>query len=827
MRIFAFLAASASVAALAMPAAAATYVFNSGIFVPGVTAPDPLMSPDVLELNTSSNKTWVSPGFTNQSGTVKWNAGNLYLNNAAIVNNNLWDASDDYGIYHSGGTTSFTNNGTFRKSGGFGNTTIDNNNFINNGIIDAQTGTILFNGNGTTFNSGSSFTGAGVVNIAQNAAFNGAMNSQNLLFSNGTFTGNAAQLNGVAGFTAGTFAGTWEVASGATLSSTGSSNRFLAGSFTNNGTFDWQGGNLYLTSASVVNNGLWEDSGDNGIYHSGGTTSFTNNGTFRKNGGSGNTTIGNNNFINNGIIDAQTGTILFIGNGTTFNSGSVFTGSGVVNIANNATFNGAMNSQNLLFSNGTYTGNAAQLNGVASFTAGTFAGTWEVASGATLSSTGSSNRYLAGSFTNNGTFDWQGGNLYLTSASVVNNGLWEDSGDNGIYHSGGTTSFTNNGTFRKNGGSGNTTIGNNNFINNGIIDAQTGTILFIGNGTTFNGGSVFTGSGVVNIANNATFNDDFNSQNLLFSNGTYTGNAAQLNGVAGFTAGTFAGTWEVASGATLSSTGSSNRFLAGSFTNNGTFDWQGGNLYLTSASVVNNGLWEASDDNGIYHASGTNSFINNGMFLKSGGFGNTTIANNVPFQNHGVMNVLSGTIALPTNFANDGTIAGTGSYYLSGILTNNGTIAPGDIGAAGTLSLLGNYSQSAAGTLASQLASSLAWDLFNISGTASLGGTLAISCILSCNISNGDTFVLLDSDGTLTGTFANVTTSGFLNGFAYDVLYDYQAGRVLLSVLDVGQQPPGPGPGVPEPATWALLIAGFGLVGAAARRRRILGRTAH
>jgi hypothetical protein len=26
---------------------------------------------------------------------------------------------------------------------------------------------------------------------------------------------------------------------------------------------------------------------------------------------------------------------------------------------------------------------------------------------------------------------------------------------------------------------------------------------------------------------------------------------------------------------------------------------------------------------------------------------------------------------------------------------------------------------------------------------------------------------------------------------------------------------------VPEPASWALLIAGFGLVGAAARRRRV------
>jgi hypothetical protein len=37
--------------------------------------------------------------------------------------------------------------------------------------------------------------------------------------------------------------------------------------------------------------------------------------------------------------------------------------------------------------------------------------------------------------------------------------------------------------------------------------------------------------------------------------------------------------------------------------------------------------------------------------------------------------------------------------------------------------------------------------------------------------------------------------------------------------LDGGVLPP-PTPGVPEPTTWAMLIAGFGLVGAVARRRR-------
>ncbi|MFQ3595887.1 MAG: PEPxxWA-CTERM sorting domain-containing protein [Sphingomonadaceae bacterium] len=36
--------------------------------------------------------------------------------------------------------------------------------------------------------------------------------------------------------------------------------------------------------------------------------------------------------------------------------------------------------------------------------------------------------------------------------------------------------------------------------------------------------------------------------------------------------------------------------------------------------------------------------------------------------------------------------------------------------------------------------------------------------------------------------------------------------------------PPPPGGVIPEPATWAMLIAGFGLVGSAARRRRFFTR---
>jgi len=63
----------------------------------------------------------------------------------------------------------------------------------------------------------------------------------------------------------------------------------------------------------------------------------------------------------------------------------------------------------------------------------------------------------------------------------------------------------------------------------------------------------------------------------------------------------------------------------------------------------------------------------------------------------------------------------------------------------------------------------------------------------------------------LDGTFAD-------GAFGF---YNYSQANVLYAGIEEVVLPPTPGPGgIPEPATWAMLILGFGLVGGAMRRRR-------
>ena len=402
---------------------------------------------------------------------------------------------------------------------------------------------------------------------------------------------------------------------------------------------------------------------------------------------------------------------------------------------------------------------------------------------------------------------------------MTNNGLWDMQSDAGLSYAGGSVSnFVNSstGTFRKSGGSGVTAVGNNvHFVNSGTIDAQTGTIDFAGGSATFQGGTQFTGAGVNRVSTNATFVDDISSANLVLAGGVFTGGGAAagavLHGSTQWTGGQILGAWQVASGQTLVAKDGANKdFSAVGFINHGNVVWQSSERvgFASAAVVTNNGLWDVQSDADLSYAGGSAStFVNNGTFRKSGGSGVTEVGNNVGFANNGVLQVVLGTVQFAGNLANPGTVTGGGRVQTN-VLTNSGHVAPGN--GVGALYLTGSFAQTALGSLDIQLGAAGAHDLFVVTGASSLAGTLALSCVGDCRYDVDDELLVLSSGGALSGTFGAVTYSGFRTG-EFAVLYgDHDVRLKVLAAVTP----------VPEPGTWATLLAGLGLLGLLAARRR-------
>ncbi len=114
----------------------------------------------------------------------------------------------------------------------------------------------------------------------------------------------------------------------------------------------------------------------------------------------------------------------------------------------------------------------------------------------------------------------------------------------------------------------------------------------------------------------------------------------------------------------------------------------------------------------------------------------------------------------------------------------------------------------------------------NISGT--FGGTATVASLINFGT----------SDGIFSAASLNILAPGLgFTQFSGDLLFGGTTASPIFSTgvyrlnnpffggpatLTITEASAGIGSGVPEPASWALLLAGFGLVGTAARRRRPL-----
>jgi hypothetical protein len=118
-------------------------------------------------------------------------------------------------------------------------------------------------------------------------------------------------------------------------------------------------------------------------------------------------------------------------------------------------------------------------------------------------------------------------------------------------------------------------------------------------------------------------------------------------------------------------------------------------------------------------------------------------------------------------------------------------------------------------------------DLLSFSATGSLTGALTAGSqafTLSGSFEDSVIFRFVGGPNSFEAGAAYYFADGaFSAPGTYDtVLFGPdQAGRLVVTNMGGNGGGGGGGPVVPEPATWAMMIAGFGLVGGAMRRRRV------
>lgn len=227
-------------------------------------------------------------------------------------------------------------------------------------------------------------------------------------------------------------------------------------------------------------------------------------------------------------------------------------------------------------------------------------------------------------------------------------------------------------------------------VNSGGVVTITGGTLSATNVTVNAGGTLsVTAPGALTVTNltvaggTVTINPATSIPTVVLSSGTLNGSGQMtITNSFTFSGGTLSGasTTVIASGKSMTVSGTGSKNLGRAITNNGTIAFTGtGTMTASGASILNAGTIDFQADASL--AGGT-SITNNGTLKKSGGTGTSNIGPTV--TNSGTIQSDSATLALTLSAANlsGGTLAG-GSYTVThgGVLqlpnavtTNNATI---------------------------------------------------------------------------------------------------------------------------------------------------------
>lgn len=244
------------------------------------------------------------------------------------------------------------------------------------------------------------------------------------------------------------------------------------------------------------------------------------------------------------------------------------------------------------------------------------------------------------------------------------------------------------------------------------------------------------------------------------------------------------------------------------------------NLYVGTTGYSGSYTLSAS-----HHITATNEIIGQGGIGSLTQTGGTQLVTNLSLgtgvNGNGAYNMQGGSLSAATI---DTMNAGTASFNFTGgtlavgtfigNLTNNGGIlAPG--ASPGTTMVQGDYTQGATGALSIELGGTGAglFDVLAVSGTVTLAGTLDAVFWNGFNATAGDSFNIVSATNLL-GGFDTLNLATLGAGLAWNVAYLYDQDVAGTDYLRLSVQ------AVPEAETYAMMLAGLGLVGWAARCRK-------
>jgi len=357
-----------------------------------------------------------------------------------------------------------------------------------------------------------------------------------------------------------------------------------------------------------------------------------------------------------------------------------------------------------------------------------------------------------------------------------------------------------------------------------LSNSTLGTI-FNGSGATLNNEVQITNFGVVNNRAGGTMNNDFvfngvagstltnggafNNTNTLISNGLID-NSGQLLNKPGGTIQNFgvinnsgglgnSGGLQIANGGVLNNTGSIGN------TSRGGFVVQSGGVFNNSGSFL-------SDSFSGFGSQAGSTILNTGTMS----LGGNTVAIGGSLRNNGTITMVAGPAtgdpaiqppAPPLLITSTGKLSGTGTVnqglFGFGVI-NQGVMAPGD--PLGTFTIVGNYQQTATGTLEILLGGTGAGQFgqLDITGGADLSGTLDVELFAGFDPQAGAMFEILESRGITNLDFLSMLFPTLSDGLFFKL--DQEGGNLFLDVM---QGEGGGGTSVPEPASLALLASGL------------------